>query len=98
FQCTYVGPEGRCPERRGLEIDHRDPVARGGSNEPENLRVLCRAHNRLMAERAFGIGFMQTRIAGTSTAGEELRPELAERAEDRRLDSSEQAAKTGGRT
>ncbi|MCA9726388.1 MAG: HNH endonuclease [Candidatus Eisenbacteria bacterium] len=64
FQCTFVGPEGRCPERRGLEIDHRDPVARGGTDDPANLRVLCRAHNQLMAERAFGAEFMRTRVAG----------------------------------
>ncbi|MCO6429814.1 MAG: HNH endonuclease [Deltaproteobacteria bacterium] len=54
-QCTYVSPDGkRCTERHGLEIDHVMPYGLGGGNEKENLRLLCRAHNRLMAERVFG--------------------------------------------
>jgi hypothetical protein len=35
-----------CGGRRNLEIDHILPVSRGGSGDPENLRVLCRACNR----------------------------------------------------
>jgi 5-methylcytosine-specific restriction endonuclease McrA len=54
-QCTFSAPDGtRCCETRGLEIDHIVPFAVGGSNEAENLRLLCPAHNKLMAERAFG--------------------------------------------
>ncbi len=29
-------------------------AAKGGSNSPENLRLLCAAHNRLEAGRAYG--------------------------------------------
>lgn len=35
-----------CGTRHALEIDHIKPYCEGGSNEPENLRLLCGAHNR----------------------------------------------------
>src|SRR5262249_43867180 len=54
-RCTYVSPDGlRCTATSGVEVDHVVPFARGGSNEESNLRLLCRAHNQLMAEREFG--------------------------------------------
>ena len=54
-QCTYVSVQGvRCAARWGLELDHVQPVGKGGSSELRNLRTLCRAHNLLMAEREFG--------------------------------------------
>ena len=56
-RCTYVGPDGRrCDATRGLQIDHVVPVARGGSGEIGNLRLLCAQHNRMLAERLFGSG------------------------------------------
>jgi len=58
-QCTFVSDSGRrCCERAGLEFDHIEPVARGGGSNLENLRLRCRAHNQLEAERAFGPAFM----------------------------------------
>jgi len=58
-QCTFVGPNGkRCPERRWLEFDHKEPVARGGMATVDNVRLLCRSHNQYAAERAFGREFM----------------------------------------
>lgn len=58
-QCTYVSPDGvRCSEHHRLEVDHIQPVARGGSNEIDNLRLLCRSHNQLLAEQWFGREFM----------------------------------------
>lgn len=55
-RCTFVAAEGeRCEERGGLEYDHIIPWAKGGkSDDPANVRLLCRAHNALEAERAFG--------------------------------------------
>jgi hypothetical protein len=54
-QCTFVGRAGdRCPARAFLELDHRIPRALGGDATSANLRVLCRNHNRLVAEEAFG--------------------------------------------
>jgi 5-methylcytosine-specific restriction endonuclease McrA len=45
--CCYVSPSGvRCSSRMGLEIDHVHPFGIGGGHECDNLRVLCKAHNR----------------------------------------------------
>ncbi len=65
YQCEYTGPDGvRCTARTRLEIDHIDPVGKGGSSGEENLRVLCRGHNLLLAEREFGEEFMRGKIEG----------------------------------
>lgn len=55
-RCAFVGAEGaRCTATTGLEIDHIRPYALGGSSDdPANLRVLCRAHNQMLARRVFG--------------------------------------------
>ncbi len=59
-RCTFVGKNGkRCGETRNLEIDHIIPYAKGGSNSPENLRLLCFKHNRLAAERVYGMDHME---------------------------------------
>jgi hypothetical protein len=63
-QCTYVSDDGvRCEERRALELDHIVPVARCGDSSVANLRLRCRAHNQLEAEKLFGAGFMQEKRA-----------------------------------
>ena len=54
-RCAYVGRGGRrCRETRNLQIDHVKPVARGGTGDAGNLRLLCARHNRLEAERVLG--------------------------------------------
>jgi hypothetical protein len=54
-RCTYVAKDGRrCEARAFLELDHAEPKALGGSDDAQNLRVRCRAHNQLWAEQAFG--------------------------------------------
>ena len=54
-RCTYVSERGlRCTSSAFLELDHITPRARGGPDVTENLRVVCRAHNRLLAEEALG--------------------------------------------
>src|SRR5262245_23024276 len=61
-RCTFVGENGHaCESRRHLEFDHVMPVARGGESTVANLRLRCRAHNQLEAERAFGAEFMRGR-------------------------------------
>jgi hypothetical protein len=44
----------RCGSQAWLEIDHCQPAGKGGSSEPDNLRLLCRAHNLFAAEQAYG--------------------------------------------
>ena len=54
-RCGYVGPDGRkCGSRRTLEYDHIRPQALGGETSADNLRLRCRAHNRLAAIGVFG--------------------------------------------
>jgi len=61
-QCTYVAEDGRrCESRAFLELDHAEPKALGGSDEAQNLRVRCRAHNQLWAEQAFGREWIERR-------------------------------------
>lgn len=47
-QCEYSDPGTgrRCASRHGLEIDHIVRFRDGGTNDIENLRVLCRNHNQ----------------------------------------------------
>jgi hypothetical protein len=47
--CTFVSPETshQCECRVLIEVDHINAKASGGNDHPENLRPLCRAHNRL---------------------------------------------------
>ncbi len=46
---VFARSGGKCEaegcDRAGREIDHIKAVALGGGNEPENLRLLCRAHH-----------------------------------------------------
>jgi hypothetical protein len=56
-RCTFVGPDGcRCESRWQLQFDHIDPVALAGGKTPTaaDLRLRCRPHNLLEAERVFG--------------------------------------------
>jgi len=62
-QCSYVSPEGeRCPARDVLELDHRHPRALGGTGDAANVRLLCKAHDRHAAEKAFGREHVERRI------------------------------------
>ena len=53
-QCTYRRNGRRCTAREGIEYHHDDPYGRGGDRTPENIRLMCKAHNALMGERDFG--------------------------------------------
>jgi 5-methylcytosine-specific restriction endonuclease McrA len=67
-RCMYIGADGlRCNSTWNLQIDHIKPYARGGDHTIRNLRLLCAKHNKLEAERIYGIGMIKQRI-------HELRP------------------------
>ena len=62
-QCAFVSNEGqRCEARCFLELHHHEPFARGGVSTPENLRLMCRSHNALLAERDYGRTFMEAKL------------------------------------
>lgn len=77
-QCTFVDGAGqRCSARAFLELDHVESRVLGGSSGADNLRILCRSHNRFHAEQVFGKDHVARRIhlrqekrhrAGPSTA------------------------------
>lgn len=57
--CTWEGSGGRrCCSRWQVEVDHVLPLSRGGASTEDNLRLLCRKHNLLHAERVHGRWFM----------------------------------------
>ena len=61
-RCAFTSDRGhRCESRTRLEFDHVVPIARGGRTTLDNLRLLCRTHNQLAAERVLGRGFMDGR-------------------------------------
>ncbi len=54
-QCRFVSIAGRrCTARECLEFHHRHPFAFGGTHHPDNLRLMCRTHNMLLAEADYG--------------------------------------------
>ena len=54
-RCAFVSEGGkRCDSRHMVEFDHDVSRARGGESTPNNLQLLCRAHNQNKAEREFG--------------------------------------------
>jgi hypothetical protein len=55
-QCTYVDPRGRrCTARERLEFHHHGtPFGRGGDHSVQNIRLMCRTHNALLAEQEYG--------------------------------------------
>jgi hypothetical protein len=70
-QCTYRDEAGRrCPSRAFLQLHHERAHALGGPSTVENLRLLCGAHNRLLAERDFGRAHQERCMAGKSSITE----------------------------
>lgn len=55
-QCEYKDSlsQLRCEAQHFLAIDHIFPLSLGGRHASQNLRVLCRTHNQLLA-RQWGI-------------------------------------------
>lgn len=76
-RCTYQDARGkRCSATRRLEFHHHDrPFGRGGPHSVENVRLMCREHNQLLAELDYGrekmsrfrrraVGAPEARVAG----------------------------------
>jgi hypothetical protein len=54
-RCRFVDAYGRrCSERHRLEYHHRHPFALGGGHNPNNICLMCRTHNRYLAEIDYG--------------------------------------------
>jgi hypothetical protein len=59
-RCEWKLESGeRCGSALRLEFDHILPHALGGPSTVDNLRVACRAHNKLAARQAFGDEWME---------------------------------------
>jgi len=70
-QCTFVGQDGhRCLERKFVEFDHVQEVARGGEATLQGIRLRCRAHNQYQAECTFGSEFMRHKRISAAEARE----------------------------
>jgi len=66
YRCQAPG----CGRTRFLEVHHKVPRNRGGSNQPENLVTLCSSCHRLWHER--GVGSVARRIAPVCLEGVEM--------------------------
>ena len=54
-RCTYRDKHGRrCAKRHDLEFHHKGAFGRGGDHSPENVALMCRTHNALLAEQEYG--------------------------------------------
>jgi hypothetical protein len=98
-RCAFVSADGhRCEECGQLEFDHIVPVAKGGESTVENLRLLCRAHNRHAAEREFGKDQMRARreAAQRRRAAERFHKQVErERIEKRKAEIERQREELG---
>jgi 5-methylcytosine-specific restriction endonuclease McrA len=58
-RCQFRLANGElCGCTRDLQIDHVEPLARGGATTLDNLRLTCRPHNLEAARRVFGDALM----------------------------------------
>ena len=56
-RCTFVSEAGhRCEARAGLEFDHAQEVARGGTATVSGIRLRCRAHNQCVTRQGWSGG------------------------------------------
>ncbi len=54
--CQWENPNGeKCQSQYQLEVDHIQPKWAGGSDDPENLQLLCATHNKLKYRREAGL-------------------------------------------
>lgn len=60
--CVYIDPKtGKCcGSRYQLQVDHIKPKWAGGDDSPDNLQVLCGAHNRFKYKQEASIKYRST--------------------------------------
>ncbi len=63
---------GICGSTHQVELDHIEPVARGGPSTIDNCRLLCRPHQDLAARKVFGDEWMD-RFTRPRSSGEAAR-------------------------
>jgi len=52
-QCAHTSEDGqKCENQRWLEIHHRIPLSKNGTNEVQNLQTLCYVHHRQRHEHS----------------------------------------------
>ena len=77
--CSFVGPNGeRCQSAWDIEVEHIIPFAKGGTNDENNLTLLCRAHNHFRAEQEYGRDFMCQKCKSYRQNGGEMTKEVGE--------------------
>ncbi len=69
FTCVYCG---RTPPLVVLEVDHMDPVAGGGGDEPSNLFTACHDCNAGKSDRPLGEALPQVRPEDTALLQEKV--------------------------
>jgi len=59
--CQYTDKKTnkKCESKFALQIDHIHPFSLGGSNEKENLRLLCRNHNNWRTRELYSQRFVK---------------------------------------
>jgi hypothetical protein len=58
-RCRFEDARGRrCTATERLEFHHRRPFGYGGDHSPENVSLICRTHNQLLAEYDYGASVM----------------------------------------
>jgi hypothetical protein len=63
-RCAFVDEKGRrCSATAMLEFHHIDPYGRGGPHTADNVQLVCSAHNRYLAQHAYGAARIAQRIA-----------------------------------
>jgi hypothetical protein len=63
-RCAFVDEKGRrCSATGMLEFHHVDPYGRGGPHTAANVQIVCSAHNRYLAQQAYGAARIAQRIA-----------------------------------
>ena len=61
-RCRYLdGRARRCNATSNVEFHHKNPFARGGCHDADNVELRCAAHNQYQADLDFGRAFMDSR-------------------------------------